>query len=417
MWIVSLDRGKANKQALHKLVHCEPVLVDVKPAIEAVPGMRPNMILASGVPRSWSDIVGIQRRAFINGCLYEGLAADEKEAVARLEAGEIEVAATQLHGCVGAGAGITTASMPVYVVENRNGGNRGTCSLVESNPPRVFAYGAWGDDVREKLDFVRDVLAPVIGEAARRAGGIPLKPIMRRAILMGDDLHFRNDAGTHLFLGALTPTLLEVARERYEDVKKTIHFLQTTPVAFLRVAAAAAKTCLDAAHGVEGSSLVTAIVYSSAGGAMRVSGLGDAWFRGPLATFLGDFFWGSGPEDVAFAGGESTVMETMGLGGLVMAGALSMPFGPVPLRLERNLKMYDITVGENQEYKIYQFDRGAPTGIDVFKVVETGIKPFIHGGVIRKDGEGAAGVGAMECAMEPFEAAVAAYRARYPGVA
>ena len=188
---------------------------------------------------------------------------------------------------------------------------------------------------------------------------------------------------------------------------------RTTPVAFLRVAAAAAKTCLDAAHGVEGSSLVTGLVYSSKGGAMRVSGLGDTWFHGPLATFLGDFFWGSGPEDVAFAGGESSVMEAIGLGGLVMAGALAMPFGPVPTRIERNRQMYEITAGENQEYKIPYFDRGAPTGIDIFKVVETGIKPFMHGGVIRKDGEGAAGVGAMECAIEPFRDAVAAYRARY----
>jgi hypothetical protein len=414
MWPVSADREKANKQALRQLLECEPVLVDVKPAIEVVPGMRKNMILASGVPRSWSDIVGIQRRAFINGVLYEGLATDAREAEARLEAGEIEVAATQLHGCVGAGAGITTASMPVYVVENKVGGNRGTCSLVESNPPRVFAYGAWGDDVRAKLDFSRDVLAPVIGDAARRAGGIPLKPIMRRAIGMGDDLHFRNDAGTQLFMGALYPHLLELARERLDDVRRTVAFMQATPVAFLRVAAAAAKTCLDAAHGVEGSSLVTGIVYSSKGGAMRVSGLGDAWFHGPLATFLGDFFWGSGPEDVAFAGGESTVMETIGLGALVMAGALAMPFGPVATRIERNRKMYEITVGENQEYKIPYFDRGAPTGIDIFKVVETGIKPFIHGGVIRKDGEGAAGVGAMECAIEPFQAAVAAFRERYP---
>lgn len=411
---MNVEREKANAEALKRLVGCEPVLVDVKPAIEVVPGMRRNMILASGMPRSWSDIVGIQRRAFINGVLYEGLAADAQEAEARLEAGEIEVAATQLHGCVGAGAGITTASMPVYVVEDRNG-NRGTCSLVEGNPPRVFAYGAWGDDVRAKLDFARDVLASVIGEAARRAGGIPLKPIMRRAIAMGDDLHFRNDAGTQLFLAALVTPLLDVAKERLDDVRRTVHFLQTTPVAFLRVAAAAAKTCLDAAHGVEGSSLVTGIVYSSKGGAMRVSGLGDTWFYGPLATFLGDFFWGSGPEDVAFAGGESSVMEAIGLGALVMAGALSMPFGPVPLRIERNRQMYEITAGENQEYKIPYFDRGAPTGIDVFKVVETGIKPFMHGGVIRKDGEGAAGVGAMECAIEPFQAAVAAYRERYPG--
>ncbi len=415
MWPVSAVREKANKQALRRLLECEPVLIDVRPAIEVVPGMRKNTVLASGVPRSWSDVVGIQRRALLNGVLYEGLAGDEREAEAKLAAGEIEVAATQLCGCVGAGAGITTASMPVYLVENRAGGNRATCSLVESNPPRVFAYGGWGDDVREKLDFQRQVVGPLIGEAARRAGGIPLKPIMRRAIAMGDDLHFRNDAGTQLFMGALFPHFLELAGERLDDVRRTIAFMQTTPVVFLRAAAAAAKTALDAAHGIEGSSLVTSIVFSSKECAIRVSGLGDAWFRGPLATFLGDYFWGSGPDDVAFAGGESTVMETIGLGGLVMAGALAMPFGPAELRIERNRRMFDITVGENQEYKIPYFDRGAPTGIDIVKVVDTGIRPYVHGGVIRKDGDGAAGVGAMECAIEPFQAALAAYRERYPG--
>ncbi len=415
MWTVTVDRERANKQALRNLVQCEPVLVDLKPAIEAVPGMRRDLVLVSGVLRSWSDVVSLQRRALVNGVIYEGLAADEAEAVAKLDSGEIEIAPTQLHSCIGAGAGITTASTPVYVVEDRASGRRATCSLVESNPPRAFAYGAWGDDVRERLDFVGEVLAPIIGEAVRRAGGIPVKPIMRRAILMGDDLHFRNDAGTQVFLGALTPHLLEVARERHEDVKKTVQFLQTTPVSFLRVAVCAARLCLDAAHGIEGSSIVTGMVYGGADGAMRVSGLGDAWFRGPLASFLGDYFWGSGPDDLAFAGGESTLMETMGLGGLVTANALSMPFGPVPIRIERNLKMYDITVGENPEYKIHYFDRGAPTGIDIFKVVKTGIRPFIHGGVIRKDGEGAAGVGMMECALEPFQAAVAAYRERYGG--
>jgi hypothetical protein len=408
---------RANKQALRKLLQCDPVLVDVKPAIEAIPGMRRDLILASGMPRSFADVVGIQRRALINGALHEGLARDEAEAIRKLEAGAITVAATQDHGCVGAGAGITTASMPVYVVEDRAGGGRAACSVIEANPPRVFVFGAWGDDVREKLHFVRDVFAPVVGEAVRRAGGIPVKPIMRRAVQMGDDLHFRNDAGTQLFLGALAPWLLEVARERQEEVRQTIHFLQTTPPSFLRVAVAAAKTALDAAHGVEGSSLVTAIVFSSAGGAMRVSGLGDQWFRGPLATFLGDYFWGSGPDDVAFAGGESSLMEVMGLGGFVMVNALAMPFGPVPLRIERNKRMYDITAGEAPEFKIPYFDRGAPAGIDIFKVVDSGITPFLHSGVIRKDGDGAGGVGVVECAIEPFRDAVAAYRERYPGLA
>jgi len=414
---MTVDRGAANTQALKRLTSFEPWLVDVQSAIDVVPGMRANMILTSGPPTPWSRFEYVQRQAILQGAVYEGLAGSFEEAAARLESGEILLEATQSHTCVGAATGVYTASMPVYVVENRAAGTRAYSNMVEANPPRVFAFGAWGDDVIERLDFIRDVYAPVIQAALRRTdGGIPIKPIMRRAVPMGDELHFRNDASTLLFLSALIPHLLDVAKEREADVRRVIQFIQTTPVTFLRVATAAAKTALDAAHGVEGSSMVTGIIHNCTGFAIRVSGLGDEWFVGGFPEYLGDFFWGSGPDDICWAGGESSVMESTGFGGMLMASALALPnSGPAEIRIERNRKMYEITVGENPEFKIPFFDRGAPVGIDILKVVDTGIRPFMQSGLVRKDGQGSCGLGPMVLNIEPFTLAAEAYRRRYGG--
>ena len=408
------QRDEANRQALKHITESEPVLVDIARAGDAVPGLARNMVLTSGARLPWSEITGLQRRAIINAALYEGLAGDEAEAEAQLDAGAIAVEPTQPHGCVGVSTGVYTASMPVYVVENRTAGNRAYCNILEGNPPRLFVNGAWGDDVLERLRFIDQVFAPVLGEAVRRAGGIPIKPIMRRAIAMGDELHTRNDAATLLFASAVYPHLLDLARERDEEVRRVLQFLQTTPFAFMRIGVAAAKAALDAAHGVDGSSVVTGMIHSVKEFSIRVSGLGDEWFRGSHPEFQGKFFWGSGKDDVGWAGGESTVMETIGFGGFAQASAFALPFrGPVEQMIDRNLRMYSITVGENQEFKIPFLDRGLPVGIDVVKVVETGIAPVLNAVVIRRDGEGVAGVGPLVTSLEPFQAAAAAFQQRY----
>ncbi|HTE52389.1 MAG TPA: DUF1116 domain-containing protein [Kofleriaceae bacterium] len=411
---MTAQRDEANRLALKNLTQAEPVLVDVQRASDVVPGMTRHTILTSGPALAWSEITGIQRQAIVHAVLYEKLATTTAEAEALLDAGDVRVEPTQPHGCVGVSTGVYTASMPVYVVENRTGGNRAFCHMLEGNPPRLFVNGAWGDDVVERLRFVDQVLAPTLAEVIRRSGGIPLKPIMRRAIPMGDELHTRNDAATLLFTSTILPVLLDIVGERQDEVRSTIQFLQATPFSFMRMGVAAAKAALDAAHGIEGSSMVTGMIHSTKEFAIRVSGLGDRWFCGPHPEFQGKFFWGSSKEDVGWAGGESSVMETVGLGGFAQAAAFALPFrGPVDQMIERNLRMYDITLGENPEFKIPYFDRGLPVGIDIFKVIETGIRPVLNAVVIRRDGEGVAGVGPLVTAIEPFQAAAAAYTERY----
>ena len=409
-------REEANRIAFDRLTGADPVLVDVKPAGEVVPGMTPTTILTSGPPHQWEEYTGPQRNALIYGAIYEGLAGSEEEAAAKYENGELQIEPCHHHGCVGSVAGIYTASMPVFIVENAAGDNTAFCNFYEGESRRRLNYGTYGDDVRDRLKFIEQVLAPVIGDAVRVSGGIPLKPMMSRALRMGDELHSRNTAGTILFSRALFPHLLDALPAQEQVVRQTLGFLQESDYFFLRLSMAASKAAVDAAAGVEASSLVTAMSISCRGYGIRVSGLGEEWFVGPDPIVQGHFFEGFTADDLVWMGGESHVTETAGLGGFAQACAFPLQKyqgGSPEAMIANNLAMYEITVGENPDYFIPYFSfRGTPTGIDIFKVVETGITPVIDGGLGGRDG-GQIGAGVLRGPIECFEMAMASYEARY----
>lgn len=414
----STMRGDANARVLGLLAGADPVLVDVRPAIEVVPGMTANMILTSGAPLGSGDYRGGQRNAIINAAIFEGLAGSATEAEAKLASGAIVVEPCHHHGCVGSVAGVYTASMPVFVVRNAAGGNLSFCNFYEGESRRRLNYGSYGDDVVEGLIRVRDILAPVVGEAVRAMGGVPLKPLMRRALNMGDELHSRNTAATALFARELFPALLDVATRRRQDVLKTIEVLSKSDYFFLRLSMAAAKGIADAGHGVSGSSIVTAMSYSSRDFSIRVSGLGDRWFRGPLPTVEAKFFEGFSAADIDWIGGESIILETVGFGGLSQAAAFPLQEyqgGSPQVMMRNNEAMYSITLGEHSDYKIPVFGfRGAPLGIDIFKVVETRLTPYCDVGLAGKAG-GQIGAGLLRPPVECFENALKAYQEQYGG--
>jgi hypothetical protein len=409
-------RERANAEALERLWAAEPVLVDVQPAGEVVPGMTPETVLTSGAPLAWDDYFGGQRSGIIGGALYEGLAADAEEAEAKIRGGEIRLATCHEHGCVGSLAGIYTASMPVFVVENRVGGNRAFCNLFEGPSPARLNYGVYNETVRESLRFIGDVVGPLLGEAVRAADGIELRPIVRRALHMGDELHSRNTAATLLFTRDLFPALLDLAGARPDEVRRTLEYLGSSDYFFLRLSMASAKVTADAAHGVEGSSLVSAMTFSCRDFAVRVSGLGDTWFTAPLEPVEAKLFDGFTEEDIEFMGGESVINETVGLGGFAQAAAFPLQAyqgGSAERMVAANLEMYGITLGEHPEFKIpYLGFRGVPTGIDIHRVVETGIRPAMNIGVAGRGG-GQIGAGVLRAPLACFEAAVEAYGRRY----
>ena len=411
------DRKRANVETLERLNMAQPVLVDVQPAGDVIPGMDANTVLTSGAPLPWSSYRGGQRQSLIYGAIYEGLASDEKQAASKFESGQIKIGACHHHGCVGSVAGIYTASMPVFVVENQAYGHRGFCNFYEGESPRRLNYGVYDEDVKKSLDFLRDVVGPVIGDAVRASEGIALKPIIQRALHMGDEGHSRNTAGTLLFGRALTPHLLDLYARYGETVKDMLGFLQQSDYFFLRLTMASAKCTADGAHGVEGSSVMTAMTINCNDFSIRVGGLDDEWFRGPPAEADVKLFEGFTDDDIEWVGGESHITETVGLGGFAQAAAFPLQAyqgGSPQAMIENNLAMYDITVGESTDYRIPYFQyRGTPTGIDVFKVFETGIAPVIDAGLAGRNGVGQIGAGTLRAPLECFHIARNAYRQRY----
>ena len=415
----SSRREQANAEAAERLTSAEPVLVDVRPAGEVVPGMTPTTILTSGAPMPWDAYTGGQRRAIAGAAVYEGLAADEDDAARRIAAGDIRVSACHDHGCIGSVAGIYTASMPVFVVENRRHGTTGFCNLYEGESRRRLCYGVYDDEVARGLRFLESTIGPVLGAAVRAGGGIPLKPLMARALRMGDELHSRNTAATTLLVKELTPRFVDLAASGAVDpatLQATIAFLADSDYSFLRLSMAAAKATADAAHGIEHSSVMTAMTLSCREFAIRVSGL-PGWFAGPHAVVEAKLFPGFTDDDIEWIGGESCITETVGLGGFAQASAFALQAyqgGSPQDMVAMNEAMYTITVAEHPDYLVpFLGHRGTPVGVDVMKVLDTGVVPVIDGGLAGKDGVGQIGAGILKAPIECFAAAAEAYAVRY----
>ena len=413
---MSTRREQANAEAFRRLCAAEPILVDILPAADAVPGLTRDIVLTSGPALPWERYTGGQRNAVIGGALFEGLAGSPEEADAKLASGAILVAPCSAFDCVGSLAGIYTASMPVLVVSNAGGGNRAYCNFYEGTNPRRLNYGVYDDGVRERLLHVQDVVAPVLREAVLAAGGIPLKPIMQRALHMGDELHSRSTAASLLFARELFPSLLRIAEHGRERVEQAVQALTADHYFFLRLSMAAAKATADAAHGIDHCSVVTAMSFNCREFAIRVGGLGDEWFTGPHPVVQAKLFEGHSEDEITWMGGESIIIETAGLGGFAQAAAFPLQAyqgGSAEAMVANNLAMYAICVGEHTDFRIpFLGYRGTPTGIDVMKVVESGTTPIMDIGIAGRNG-GQIGAGLVRAHIGCFERAAAAHRQRY----
>ena len=316
--------SEANAEAVRRLCAADPVVVDVGLAIDVMPGYAKNLILTSGAPLPWPSYVGGQREAIIGGALFEGLASTREEAIAALDSGAITVAGCHDYGAVGSLAGIYTASMPVFVVRDATHGNTAFCNFYEGKDPRRLNYGCYDEGVHERLLHVNTVYAPVVGEAIRRTGGVALKPLIARGLRMGDECHSRNAASTLLFSRELFGSALDMAGPGSDGVRETFLHIAENDYFFLRLSMAAAKATADSIAGLAGSSVVSAMGFSCREFAIRVSGLGDEWFRGPTPVTEGRLFPGHDESEITWMGGESPITETIGLGGFAQACALSL---------------------------------------------------------------------------------------------
>jgi Protein of unknown function (DUF1116) len=408
-------RSQANAEAVERLCAAEPVVVDVQPALDVMPGYSRNLVLTSGAPLPWPQYVGGQRDAIIGGVLFEGLAATREEAIAALDAGEVQVGSCHDFSAVGSLAGIYTASMPVFVVRDQKHGNDAFCNFYEGKDPRRLNYGCYDAGVHERLLHVNNVYAPVVGEAIRRTGGVPLKPLIAKGLRMGDECHSRNTASSLLFVRELLAAAMDMAASDLGRVRETFLHIADNDYFFLRLSMAASKATADSIAGLRGSSVVSAMAFSCKEFAIRVAGLGGEWFRGPTPTHEGKLFPGHDESEITWMGGESPITETVGLGGFAQACAFTLQEyqgGSPDTMIARNLEMYQITAGENTAFRIPLLSfRGTPTGIDIFKVLDTGVMPVMDVGLAGRDG-GQIGAGVIRAPRECFERAAA----RWPEV-
>lgn len=409
--------SEANAAVLEAFFNAEPVLIGLEKALDVVPAYKPNLILASGPAIAWGDYVGGQRDGIIGGAIYEGLAVDAVEAVAKLDAGEILVGGCQDYGCVGSLAGIYTASMPVFIVENRNGGNRAYCSMYEGSSRRRLNYGVYDEDVHRTLSRIALEVAPVIARCIKRSGGIVLKEIMARALRMGDELHSRNVASSMMFSIELMPYLLSLSSEiNIGTLERALFETTSDQYFFLRVAMAASKVIADNGRDIPFASIVSAMAITCSGFAIKVSGLGDEWFTGPYPDVDAVLFDGYSLEDIAWMGGESVITETVGLGAFAQSSAPALQKylgGTFHRMIENNRALYGICAGEHRDFLLPGLDyRGSPVGIDIFKVVSQNTLPPMNVGIAGRDG-GQIGAGVIRAPRECFVKAVDAFETRY----
>jgi hypothetical protein len=411
-----MDIDASNTTAVERMMASRPFLRGVAPARDVIPGMQPNLVLHAGPPIEWARMSGPLRGAVIGALLFEGLAKDESAATRMVERGEVDFQPCHHHHAVGPMAGVISPSMAVYVVDDVTH-NRKTFSGLNEGYGKVLRYGAYSPEVLQRLHWLNDTLAPMVGEALAAGDGLDLRATIAEALHMADEGHNRNKAGSLLFLKFLAPRLARLTG-RQEEKADVLQFIGDNALSILNPVMAACKAMTEAAHGVEGSTVVTVMARNGTDFGIRVSGLGDAWFTAPAAVPDGLYFPGFTAADANPDIGDSAITETAGIGGFAMATAPAIVtfVGGTPRdAVNATLEMYEITVTEHKTFTLPPLDfRGTPTGIDIRKVVELGLTPRINTGIAhRLPGVGQVGAGLVRPPMAIFEQALVAFADRY----
>jgi hypothetical protein len=406
------DIAAATRQSVERLLFAKPAIVGVGTALDVIPGMRKNLVLHAGPPVTWERMSGPTRGAVMGGLVYEGLAKSPAEAAKLAAAGAVEFAPCHHHAAVGPMAGIVTASMPVWILENQAFGNR-TYATLNEGLGKVLRYGAYDDEVIARLRWMEKVLAPALRSALDSLGPLDLRNLIAQALQMGDEVHNRNRAATSLLIRTLAPHLVR-AKLATEDLVAVLRFLDGNDHFFLNLSMAASKCSLDAAAGIPLSTMVSIMARNGTDFGIQLAGLPGKWFTAPAPMVDGLYLPGFTAADAAPDIGDSVITETAGLGGMAMAAApaiVQFVGGSAAQALAFTRRMYDITLAEHPVYKIPALDfRGTPTGIDVMKVVESGIVPVVNTGIAHKEpGIGMVGAGLVKPPFACFREALLAF--------
>ena len=407
-------RPQANRLAVQRVLDCSAYLVDVLPAGSAL-GLGPGDFLHSGPPVCWHQATGPLRGALIGAALLEGQAQCPEDATTLFSHGSgVRLDPCHHHHAVGPMAGVVTPSMWMFVLEDTTTGERSYCSLNEGLG-KVLRYGAYAPDVLDRLRWMSAVLGPVLQQAVRAHGPVSIDGILAQMLHMGDEAHNRNRSGTLMLLRDLLPNLINSGATS-KDVTDVVKFIGGNDHFFLNLAMPACKLALDAARNIPGSTMIVAMARNGTDFGIQVSGTGDTWFTGPSLVPEGLFLPGYGPDDANADIGDSAITETYGLGGFAMAAApaVAQLVGGSPAdAIASTLDMYEITLAEHPRLTVPVLGfRGVPLGIDLTKIVRTGVLPQINTGIAgRTAGTGQVGAGRVTPPSSVFPSALAALAA------
>lgn len=411
--------AEANEAVIQKITQSQPFLLDVIPAKDVIPEMNEGkVILHAGPPIKWENMPDPVQGSCIGATLFEGWAKNEDEARKLLQSDEIKFVSCHSVNAVGPMGGITTKNMPVVVVENKVNGKHAYCNLNEGIGA-VLRFGAYNNEVIQRLKWMKDVLGPALSKALHQIeGGMNINVLIARAITMGDEFHQRNIAASALFLKEIVPYLL-AADLPHDELQAVTKFLADTDQFFLNIMMATAKVVMDSAATIEEGSMVTVLSRNGHEFGIKVSGLGDQWFTAPVNTPDGLYFSGYSSEDACADMGDSAITEAYGVGGMAMIAAPGVTrfvgTGGFNDAVQTSDEMREICIANNQNLQIPTWDfQGAPLGIDIRKVVETGITPVINTGIAhKKAGVGQIGAGTVRVPLACFEKALEALAERY----
>ena len=406
-----------NQEVTAKIVASQPVLKDNVRAKEVIPEFSRNngkVILHAGPPVAYENMPDPMQGSCVGAVMFEEWADTEEEARKMLSRGDIEFIPCHHCNAVGPMGGITSPNMAVFVVENETGGNKAYCTMNEGIG-KVLRFGAYDEEVVNRLRWMRDVLGPTLGKVLRgMENGLALNPLIAKAIAMGDEFHQRNIAASLAFLKEVAPAITAMDMEE-KDRYDVIKFLADTDQFFLNIMMATGKAVMDDARKDTDGTIVTAMCRNGYEFGIRIAGMGDEWFTGPVNTPQGLYFTGYDAEDACPDMGDSAITETFGVGGMAMIAAPAVTrfvgAGGYEDALRTSNEMMEIVIDRNPNFTVPTWNfQGICLGIDARLVVEKGITPVINTGIANKvAGKGQIGAGTVHPPIECFEKAIVAY--------
>lgn len=404
----------ANREAVSRISESAPFLVDLCPARNVLPGLAESEFLHAGPPLAgWHEACGALRGAIVGTILRAGLADGIRDAEVLAAGNTIRLTPAHERNALGTFAAPICASTPVFVVDNRSAGTRAFAAINEGRG-KALRYGSTDAETISRVAWLETGFAEVLREAIRSTGGVDLFEIISQALHMGDDGHSRQKASSALFLAAVGPSVADRSVSPGETAR-ALRFLAQNDFFFLPLAMAAAKSAMLAAEGIPGSTIVTAMAFNGVRCGIRVSGTGPRWWTAPVPPIQGQYFQGYAAKDAGPVIGDSEITETIGLGAFAMAGAPALARyvgGTLEEAVRFSTEMYKVTAAEHPRFTIPALGfRGTPLGIDVRRVIESGVEPVFNTGIAHHTaGIGQIGAGYGRAPIAAFRSAFEAIR-------